>query len=389
MTRARPRIATPVSLGRREWIVRAAGGAVATFLRPPPAVAQSADQAAAARRIAILVDEYSAQGFHRTGTAVDRASGEWLAEHVRGMDLAPSLEAFPLDRVDPIAATLTIGDRRIDGVPLFDGGFTGPDGVRGRLVRLKVTPDGSGDADIAAAPTGVNAASRGPLGEARQANRHAAIVAVTHGRQPGLCPSNADDFLKPFGPPVLQVSSEEVRWLNAQADLGVEAHLIAHVARTAATADNVTVTLPGSQPDLPPFVVMTPRSGWYTCASERGGGLACWLEIMRGLRTEQARAIGAVRGLERPRTGSPWHRRLYRAAARTRSDRRRLAASGRQHRRRHRSGLHRAGLRRRPRGPSRRGSSASGLAVTHRTRAAPCRRARPKRCTGAAAATPR
>jgi hypothetical protein len=26
---------------------------------------------------------------------------------------------------------------------------------------------------------------------------------------------------------------------------------------------------------------MTPRSGWWWCASERGGGLACWLEIMR------------------------------------------------------------------------------------------------------------
>src|ERR1700680_3485817 len=30
---------------------------------------------------------------------------------------------------------------------------------------------------------------------------------------------------------------------------------------------------------LPPLVIMTPRSGWYRCASERGGGLACWLEL--------------------------------------------------------------------------------------------------------------
>jgi hypothetical protein len=29
---------------------------------------------------------------------------------------------------------------------------------------------------------------------------------------------------------------------------------------------------------------MTPRSGWWWCASERGGGLACWLEIMRATR---------------------------------------------------------------------------------------------------------
>jgi len=31
-------------------------------------------------------------------------------------------------------------------------------------------------------------------------------------------------------------------------------------------------------------VVMTPRSGWWWCASERGGGLVCWLEIMRAVR---------------------------------------------------------------------------------------------------------
>jgi hypothetical protein len=29
---------------------------------------------------------------------------------------------------------------------------------------------------------------------------------------------------------------------------------------------------------------MTPRSGWYYCASERGGGLACWLEVLRRVR---------------------------------------------------------------------------------------------------------
>ncbi|MBI3491907.1 MAG: hypothetical protein HY047_09020, partial [Acidobacteria bacterium] len=29
--------------------------------------------------------------------------------------------------------------------------------------------------------------------------------------------------------------------------------------------------------------VMTPRSGWHANASERGGGLVCWLEVMRAV----------------------------------------------------------------------------------------------------------
>ena len=28
---------------------------------------------------------------------------------------------------------------------------------------------------------------------------------------------------------------------------------------------------------------MTPRSGWHANASERGGGLVCWLETMRAV----------------------------------------------------------------------------------------------------------
>jgi hypothetical protein len=45
----------------------------------------------------------------------------------------------------------------------------------------------------------------------------------------------------------------------------------------------VTARIAGVAPKLAPLVVMTPRSGWFHCASERGGGLVCWLEAMRAL----------------------------------------------------------------------------------------------------------
>src|SRR5690606_40165850 len=34
------------------------------------------------------------------------------------------------------------------------------------------------------------------------------------------------------------------------------------------------------------LVVSTPRSGWFTCAGERGGGMAAWLHIARWARKE-------------------------------------------------------------------------------------------------------
>jgi hypothetical protein len=243
------------------------------------AVAQEGTVSGIERRVSRIIGEYAQQGFHRTGTTVDRLSGDWLSEEVRQVGLAPTRESFSLSRVDLVTNVLIAADRRIEGVPLFDGGFTDSGGIRGRLGALQ------SDGEIGLAETAPNAAASGPLGEARRTNRHKAIVCITRGERPGLCPSNADFFLQPFGPPVLQVSSERASWLSEHAQRGLEVQLVSHVTRTAAAAVNVTATIKGADLTLAPLVISTPRSGWYSCASERGGGIACWLETMRALRT--------------------------------------------------------------------------------------------------------
>jgi hypothetical protein len=229
------------------------------------------------QRIGAVIRAYEEQGFHRTGTDVDRLSGEWLANEVRRIGAEPALEEFSLSRVDPVAATLAVNDRKIEGLPLFDGAFTGADGVSGRLGDLE------SDAPIGLVELAPNAAETGALGAARRQGRHQAIVAVTRGARAGLCPSNADSFVQPYGPPVLQVASEEASFLTACARQGAQARLTAHVERVPAKAFNVVAVVPGQQTGAAPLVVMTPRSGWWECASERGGGLACWLEIMRAM----------------------------------------------------------------------------------------------------------
>ena len=45
----------------------------------------------------------------------------------------------------------------------------------------------------------------------------------------------------------------------------------------------VVAAVAGTQSGAAPLFVMTPRSGWWSCASEGGGGIACWLEIMRAI----------------------------------------------------------------------------------------------------------
>ncbi len=221
-----------------------------------------------------LIREFGEQGDHRTGTAVDIASGNWLMEQVRKAGLTPSREFFGLNRVDPVTGTLTLGDSRVEGLPLFDGAFTGERGVSGRLGPI------NSDAPIGWVEAAPNTAAAGPLGEARRQNRHKAIIVVTRGGRPGLCPNNADDFLKPFGPPVLQLSTED----RAILQNGASVTVMAQARRTQTTAFNVTARIQGHDRKLPPLIVMTPRSGWWSCAGERGGGIVCWLQLMQALK---------------------------------------------------------------------------------------------------------
>jgi hypothetical protein len=228
------------------------------------------------RRIASYVEEYDAQGWHRTGTAVDVASCEWLAGAVRAIGLEPASETYGFDRVEPQSAFIEVVGRRLEGLPLFDCDVRGAVEVEGSL-----GPLGS-DAEIGLALLEGPAAIQRYETARRQA-AHRAIVAVTVGRRPGLMARNATDFKKPFGPPVLQVESAACEWLEEQAAAGARAKLALDIRRRPATSANVVAVVKGRDPDLPPVMVTTPRSGWWQCASERGGGLAAWLEVMRSL----------------------------------------------------------------------------------------------------------
>jgi hypothetical protein len=233
-------------------------------------------------RLADLIAAYDAQGYHRTATPADNASAEWLMKQVRQAGAEPSLEPFTVTRIDPMSCHLRVSERRIDGVPLFDATFTGAEGIRGTLGLA------GDDCDIAVVEVGplTRLQSDDPLGGALARARrggYKGIVILTHGGRAGLFLLNAPSFRAPFGPPALQISSTEAEWLIAQARRHVEVELVVSAQKVASQAFNVTTRVAGSDSSLAPLVVVTPRSGWWQCASERGGGLACWLETIRVL----------------------------------------------------------------------------------------------------------
>ena len=236
---------------------------------------------------------------HRTGTAGDRRTSDWLIKLVRHVGLEPHRDDFELSRWILERCALEADGTVIEGVPLFDGGTTPPNGVVGRLGLLG---EGSGSARIGVGAFGIAAGdAAGALAAARQSNQYSAIVAASKmdARVTGLALQNADRFNDPFGPPVLQVATEHEAWLHEAARAGHTraaraghtraghtraghtARLTAHVTRESATGSNVYCRVAGRDPALAPLTVVTPKSAWWVCTAERGGGIAVWLALLR------------------------------------------------------------------------------------------------------------
>jgi hypothetical protein len=229
-------------------------------------------------RIAKIIFEYASQGIHRTGTDVDNQSADWLIERIEALGVAATDTVFDFERVQPITNQLSIAGSTFSGVPLYDCQYTNEKGISGTIGELGSNAD---IGVIMALPVASSPGGRLVLA-ARKKGKHKAIVVVADSQLPedGVAPQNAEDFLTPFGPPVLQLANRHWADLQSAINNEAQARLVLHCEYTRATARNIEAKIAGSSPDLAPMVVMTPRSGWWANASERGGGIAAFLEIM-------------------------------------------------------------------------------------------------------------
>jgi hypothetical protein len=220
-----------------------------------------------------------AEGMGQPGYPPHRHARRWSR---RGLDCpwgdVVTSESFQLDRIDPLTAYVEFDGVRINGEPLFDGPDTAPDGVRGAAT------DQSGEGPIAVmalSPSAVYGSDYHPM---RRGSTHRAHVIVTDGGAPGLALLNAELFRAPFGPPTVQVSSVERDRVFEALTRKVEMKVVVQTRRTPTQARNIVVTMAGRDRTRPPLVVMTPRSSWWPSTSERGGGIACWLQTLRALK---------------------------------------------------------------------------------------------------------
>lgn len=223
------------------------------------------------QRIITTIKEYDNQGIHRTGTQVDTQSAQWLASEIKKIGLEPYLDEFSLNRINIEEASVEVETQKIQGVPLFDCTYPKEEIIVGNL--------GNINEKNVIGITRVDNVKPQNLEKQRKNNPNVGTIVATQGLTPGLSLINAENFIKPFGPPTLQISSEYWPFLSSK--IGTEVTLRIKVNRNPTKAYNVITRLKGKDSRLAPLVIMTPRSGWWNCASERAGGIAILLEMMR------------------------------------------------------------------------------------------------------------
>ena len=127
----------------------------------------------AANQVPVLAD-YDAFGDRRTGGEGDVAAAAWLRDKAEATGAQARLLPARFTRLTPGRAALEGAGFAFEGLPLFDGGLTGPEGITGRLGPLgSDAPIGVAEMDPAAASLPGNA-----FAQARADSRHAGYTSI-------------------------------------------------------------------------------------------------------------------------------------------------------------------------------------------------------------------
>jgi len=231
---------------------------------------------------------YEAMGWHRTGWEGDDAAADWLIAELGAAGIEAREQRFRAPRWEWERAEVHVaGGRTIFGEPLSDGPLKA-----GVVAPLRSAPDGQ-NVCIAvwrtepSQPLPLDNSVYGRLEELRALGAQAVLLVMgdEHGNK---VLRNAERPWDPIDLPVLQVASADADSLIE----GAIGELVIEGRREVVEARNVVAEIAGADGEAAPAALITPKSGWFTCAAERGGGIAVWLAVAE-----------RIAGGERPRRG--------------------------------------------------------------------------------------
>ncbi len=252
-----------------------------------PVIGASSSAADAPVSIAGDLETYIAFGNKQSGGSGDARCGEWMAGELEAAGYAIERINFDAPWFEPERCELACGDESVTlwpqpiVVPTPDAGIAAP------LVR--VGPDGGADAPLPGAIALVDLPwgrwsslywpqVRTPLQAAFDQGARAAVV-VTNGPTDEVIALNADGREPMFPGPVALLAPREAGPFLAAAREHRDARLVVTGQGGRRPAFNFVGRIDRGRGNW--LVVSTPRSGWFDCAGERGGGVAAWLHIAR------------------------------------------------------------------------------------------------------------
>jgi hypothetical protein len=245
----------------------AALGVAAIGARPASAGTRApiSNGSALGRRFYDVVREYSRWSVHRTGSGPEKAALDWFQSELRQRGAATSRWQYSFPRYE-WTAQVRVGGWTVDTIPLYYEGVGNVSSDKPFVRPVTIT---STDAAVLAA-----------VQEAKAENANLAVLPVFNSTPPyptydGLVADNRDPAAATTGVPTLFIPGR----LAGQAQQGVQAHIVARVV----TDQSHDITGWFGKPVSDPIIVTTPLSGWFTCAAERGSGIAVALELAADL----------------------------------------------------------------------------------------------------------
>lgn len=230
---------------------------------------------------------YIGFGNKQSGGAGDNACGDWMVSELEDAGFTVTRQQFTAPWFTPARAELVCGDTSAPVWPQPIVIPTGGQGISGPIVRV----DAAGNADRAleGAIALVDLPStrwsslfwkgvREPVEAAFEHGAKAAAV-ITNGPTGKVIALNTDGRKPMFDGPVALIAPEDAAPFLKAAMSGADATLYMTGAGGRRPAFNFVGTLDRGAAKW--LAVSTPRSGWFTCAGERGPGIAAWLDIAR------------------------------------------------------------------------------------------------------------
>lgn len=226
-------------------------------------------------------------GIKRAGGPGDTACGEWLAGELEAAGYKVERQTFSAPFFEERKAELSIAGATASVYPQPIVIATGPDGVAGPLVRVDFAGRFAGSLEGAIAlvdlahgrwSSMLTPAAKGPIAGAFAAGAKA-VVAITNGPTGKVIALNADGRAPMFKGPVALLAPDQADPFLAAAFQRAEAKLVLDGEGGQRPAFNFVGRIDRGKGRW--LAISTPRSGWFTCAAERGPGVAVWLHLAR------------------------------------------------------------------------------------------------------------